>query len=283
MNIITSKFLSTNEISVDFLRLDTIHPIISGNKWFKLSQFPHQENFPNIETIITYGGNWSNHLLATAYFAKLHQKKSIGYVFTHQPNVLTQTLIDAQHYGMKIEFVNRKDFYFKMNNPILSESVLEIPMGGFCKLGIHGAKQILNIKNVSKYNYIITAVGTGATLAGLYLSLLNTQKIIGVCVVKTKQLIEEDIKKILQIELDNNKIKIFYNFHLGGIGKYNSQVLNMKENLQKIDEIPTDIIYLAKTSIAVQTLIKQGYFLKNDKILIIHNGGLQGNRSLDNC
>ncbi|MCX8473564.1 MAG: hypothetical protein ORN85_07940 [Sediminibacterium sp.] len=75
-------------------------------------------------------------------------------------------------------------------------------------------------------------------------------------------------------------IKEFNEYHFGGIGKTVQSQKIMMEQLLKIDNIPTDIVYSSKVCLAVQDLIEKKYFPTNSKILIIHNGGLQGNRSI---
>ena len=46
------------------------------------------------------------------------------------------------------------------------------------------------------------------------------------------------------------------------------------------EKIPTDIVYTSKLLFAVSSLINENYFEKGSSILVIHSGGLQGNRSL---
>jgi 1-aminocyclopropane-1-carboxylate deaminase len=46
--------------------------------------------------------------------------------------------------------------------------------------------------------------------------------------------------------------------------------------------IPTDIVYTGKLCFAVNDLAGKNYFPRGSKILLIHSGGLQGNRSLPN-
>ncbi|HXB92200.1 MAG TPA: hypothetical protein VNU72_07920, partial [Puia sp.] len=56
---------SAQQLSIDVLRLDLLHPVVSGNKWFKLHR--HLDAAAPGAPIITFGGAWSNHLVATAF------------------------------------------------------------------------------------------------------------------------------------------------------------------------------------------------------------------------
>jgi 1-aminocyclopropane-1-carboxylate deaminase len=44
--------------------------------------------------------------------------------------------------------------------------------------------------------------------------------------------------------------------------------------------IPTDIVYTGKLVAAFEHLLKENYFKNDTKILLVHSGGLQGNRSV---
>ena len=48
--------LSTPSMSVATLRTDLIHPIVSGNKWFKLRYYLEEAKRLKINTIASFGG-----------------------------------------------------------------------------------------------------------------------------------------------------------------------------------------------------------------------------------
>ena len=99
------KEITEQEISVEVLRLDKIHPVISGNKWFKLKYYLDTAVKEDKKVIQTYGGPWSNHLVATAAACHDIGLKSIGVVRGEKPKMISVTLEEAQAWGMKIEFV----------------------------------------------------------------------------------------------------------------------------------------------------------------------------------
>ncbi|MEI9935179.1 MAG: hypothetical protein WDM71_10105 [Ferruginibacter sp.] len=73
------------EVKVSVLRLDKIHPIVSGNKLFKLHYFLEECIHSFHKTIITFGGAYSNHLVATAYSCNKAGLKCIGIVRGERP------------------------------------------------------------------------------------------------------------------------------------------------------------------------------------------------------
>ena len=97
-------------IEVDVLRLDMIHPVISGNKWFKLKYYLKEAIEKNHKTILTFGGAYSNHIVATACAAKMEGLHSIGIIRGEKPAELSQTLQTAQQYGMEFLFLSRAEY-----------------------------------------------------------------------------------------------------------------------------------------------------------------------------
>jgi len=73
---------------------------------------------------------------------------------------------------------------------------------------------------------------------------------------------------------------LFHDFHQGGYAKTTKQQIDFMNLLWDHCNIPTDIVYTSKVFFAVNELIKQNYFKPNSRVLVIHSGGLQGNRSL---
>lgn len=106
---IQAEWLSNNKVVLDVARLDKIHPVISGNKWFKLKYYLQQANDWNRTNIATFGGAWSNHIAATAFACKEASLKSIGIIRGERPAVLSDTLKKAAEYGMELHFVTRRN------------------------------------------------------------------------------------------------------------------------------------------------------------------------------
>ena len=87
-------FLEKN-VEVAVLRLDKIHPVLSGNKWFKLQFYLQEAKQLKKKTIVTFGGAWSNHIVATAAACKMNGLNSIGIVRGEESENLSSTLLTA--------------------------------------------------------------------------------------------------------------------------------------------------------------------------------------------
>ena len=289
---------SSSNIEASILRLDKLHPIVSGNKWFKLRYYIEEAISQSFSTIASFGGPYSNHLVALAYAAKENNVKSIGYVRATKEDAITPSLQEAQAYGMQLEFIGRTNFQ-EIKNDLLKTnqhrsidtsntnnnndtdnkkgSIYFIDEGGYGTIGAKGAATILNA-HYKNYTTIIAAVGTGTMLAGLINAAEAHQDIIGIPVLKNENTIEDEIKALLINKAAS--FSLLHSFHQGGYAKTNPALIAFMNQLWETEKIPTDIVYTGKLLMAVDSLLKENYFKAESKILVIHSGGLQGNRSL---
>ena len=271
-------------VAVDVLRLDLLHPVISGNKWFKLKECINAAKAESKTTLLTYGGVYSNHLVATAAAASINGLKSIGIVRGEEPKNLSHTLLAAKSYGMSLHFVSREDYRAKVLPRSLYESCdisksYIINEGGYGLPGKGGAMTILQQHDVSAYTHILTAVGTGTTLAGLVAAALPHQHVIGIPVLKGAFSLQQEIKALLLPEKQDG-FTLFWDYHFGGYAKYNAALLLFMNRFYEQAQIPTDFVYTGKAFYAALDLIARAYFPSGAKILLVHTGGLQGNVSL---
>ena len=75
-----NKIFDEQGIKVFIKRDDLIHPIISGNKWRKLKYLLKKAQAENKTHLVTFGGAYSNHLLAIAAAAARARSFSGGYI-----------------------------------------------------------------------------------------------------------------------------------------------------------------------------------------------------------
>ncbi len=118
LNNITIDKLSLPEfiekdIEVSVLRLDKIHPVISGNKWFKLRYYLEEAKVLNKKKIVTFGGAWSNHIIATATACQINGFESKGIIRGEEAAELSLTLKQAKEKGMQLIFISREDYNCK--------------------------------------------------------------------------------------------------------------------------------------------------------------------------
>jgi 1-aminocyclopropane-1-carboxylate deaminase len=279
---ITDDWLQHNEVTLDVLRLDLLHPVVSGNKWFKLKCYIAEATEQGKDTIATFGGAFSNHIIATAYACKTHGLKSIGFIRGEEHEQLSHTLTYATQLGMKLNFINRKDYRNK--EAIITQNEKEdiywVEEGGYGAKGAEGAAEILQYTDHSNYNYIAAAVGTGTLLAGLIKASSKDQYVIGVSSMKGNTSLTDGVKKLLPPNKLLTSFEILHDYHFGGYAKHPPQLINFINDVYAKHQLPLDIVYTSKAFYAIKDLVNTRYFSRGSSILMIHSGGLQGNGSL---
>lgn len=264
-----------NGYRIGVLRLDLIHPEISGNKWFKLKYNLLEAVKQQKNTIITFGGAFSNHIAATAFACKLAGFKSIGIIRGENSSANNPTLLLAQQNGMELLFVNRVEYSQKNDSGYLQRlrymypNSYIIPEGGDNALGQKGCEEIL-AKETTNYMSVFCAHGTGTTYKGIAKSLLPNQTLTAINVLKFEAIAEEPQTTILN------------NYHFGGYAKHTNELLEFKYWFEETYSIPLDYVYTSKLFFAVFDLMRQNKLDKNQEILLIHSGGLQGNVGYEN-
>ena len=270
--------LTEHGIALFVLRLDKIHPVISGNKWFKLLYHLEEAQQSKAEGLLTFGGAYSNHIIAVACAAAGLGLKSRGIIRGERPGRLSHTLQEAMDYGMTLDFISRSS-YKTTTSAGFSGPPAEthtryyvIPEGGSSPLGIQGSAEILHLVDKSSFSHILCAIGTATMFRGIASSALpGQQAVIGIPVLKG----EESIRSML---LPNSELLTGY--HFGGYAKKTAVLLDFMNRFYAATGIPTDFVYTGKLMFATLDLVKKGYFPRGSQLLVIHSGGLQGNRSL---
>jgi 1-aminocyclopropane-1-carboxylate deaminase len=207
--------------------------------------------------------------------------ETVGFIRGEKPVALSPTLTDAMENGMTLHFVSREDF--EQTEKIISHnqdpSWAWIPEGGYGITGAEGVKSMLTIKDTAPFDTIICAVGTGTMMAGLIKAAAPHQQVIGLSVLKNNISIDEEIKALLTLEESKKNFEINHDYHFGGYAKHTPALIDFMNDCYKKMELPLDFVYTAKLVYGVEDLATNGKFDPTSKILIIHSGGLQGNRS----
>lgn len=276
---LNGPLLQQKNIQLTVARLDKIHPVVSGNKLFKLHYFLEEYAAGNYTMIRTFGGAYSNHLVATAFACKKLQIPCTGIVRGEKPATLSPTLLQCLEYDMKLEFVSREEYAGMTNQRAHDKNMLQIPEGGFHPLGAKGASLIMDGIQGKNPTHICMAVGTATTLAGILQKAGNAQEIIAVPVLKGMEDIKERLG-ILNGKSTYDQLKIWNDYHFGGYAKKTNGLLDFMNELYAAYYLPTDFVYTAKMMYAVWDVINKNYFPPGSRIVCLHTGGLQGNRSL---
>jgi 1-aminocyclopropane-1-carboxylate deaminase len=274
--------LSARNISWDILRTDLIHPVCSGNKFFKLKYYLLDAMNKKHTSITTYGGAWSNHIVASAFAATYCGLGSKGIIRGEKPTHLSETLLQSVEEGMELVFMARQEFAeMSLKIPDETDEYI-IPQGGFGPLGVKGAVEIMNYAHAGKYSHICCAVGTGTMLAGLITSFQDHEpgqipRFIGIPVLNDTGL-RENIDQLIRPSA--LAFTLLYDYQFGGYAKKTAGLIQFMNHFYEKYRVPTDFVYTGKLMFGIQDLVNAGYFPTGSRILAIHSGGLQGNKSL---
>lgn len=278
------------DLTVVVKREDLLHPEISGNKFRKLKYNLIKAKADGYDTLLTYGGAYSNHIAATAAAGHLFNFKTIGVIRGNElgenlEKTLEQnpTLKLAHKYGMYFKFVSRSDYRLKTTSEFIEKLHLEfgdfynVPEGGTNNLAIKGCEEILNKKD-AEFDYICVAVGTGGTISGLINTSKNTQKVLGFPALKG-DFLYKDINNLIK---PKNNWQLITDYHFGGYAKVSKELVTFINNFKTKTGLPLDAVYTGKMFFGLADLIKKDFFKRGTKILVIHTGGLQGNIGMNN-
>ena len=271
------------DLELQIKRLDLIHPLISGNKFYKLKDNIYAAQQQGLQQLLTFGGAYSNHIAATAAAGKLLNIPTIGIIrgeeLEHQ--ALNPTLTTAQQNGMQLHFVSRQKYRQRHEAEYLAGLSAKfpyayiIPEGGTNALAVQGCQEILSEKDLQTYDVICCAVGTGGTISGLINASAEHQQVIGFPALKGDFLIQD-----IQHWTQKSNWLLIQDYHFGGYAKVTPALLDFIQRFEQQYQIPLEPIYTGKMLFGLFELIKQNYFVKGSRILVIHSGGLQGKTSL---
>lgn len=263
-------------------RDDLIHPIISGNKWRKLKFNLKAAKSEKHDTILTFGGAYSNHIAASAFAAKVNGLKSIGIIRGEE--VSNSTLKSAKAFGMHLHFISRKDYKLKHLESFISELKIQfgkfylIPEGGANRLGVMGCEETIQEIEGFEFDIVALAAGTGTTAAGILSSIDSKTKCMVFPALKGGEFIKEEILQFSNKNTSN--LQLILDYHFGGYAKFNSKLIEFILAFYRKTGLKLDQVYTSKMMFGLVDLLKKGEIPNKAKILAIHTGGLQGNTNI---
>lgn len=285
--------LSEKAIELWLLRLDRTHPLISGNKWYKLKYNLEFAVNNGYRSVMSFGGAYSNHIHALAWAANEAGLNSIGVIRGEPEYATNPTLSDAQNWGMHLKFVNRQEYRLRQSPEFIQQlcnsapealrPVFAIPEGGSNKLAVQGCKEILSeqVLQLVKPDRVILACGTGGTLAGIAVSQPSLD-ILGIPVLKNAEFLYDDIRNLIQSagEADPENWTLDLDGHFGGYAKCPEDLLCFMQQMEFEYGVQLDQVYTAKMLLRILQLVEQNLIEPGAKLLVLHTGGLQGRRSV---
>lgn len=271
---ISDDFITAAGVELHIARFDKIHPVISGNKIYKLHYFLKQA-VEEKKPIVTFGGPFSNHLSAAAYASGLLNIPCMG-IINGQHHSPTHTLLQCEENGMSLKFVSPHDYRemkTRTENEMFPGTVI-IPEGGYHPVGAKGAALMADDLPELTATHICISVGTATTLAGFLSS--SEKEIIAVPAIKNMTDIPERLN-YLETSYEPNKLHIWNEYHFGGFAKATPALFEFMNNFHNRYGVELDRVYTAKMMWGVFENIRGGFFRPGSSIICIHTGGLQGN------
>ena len=260
-------------------RDDLIHSEISGNKWRKLKYNIQEAKAQKQDTILTFGGAFSNHIAATAAVGEQLGVKTIGIIRGEDSPAQNTTLRLARENGMLLHFVSREEYKLKHEANYQQEltdkfgEIYIIPEGGANELGAQGSEEIVQEIGI-EFDYICCDLGTGTTFSGVINSIRKEQYAIGFSALKGADKLTGDVQRLEKIKRRNWHIS--FNYHFGGFAKRSKQLEEFIKEFGSKTNVPLDPIYTGKMAYGILDLAENGYFKKGSTVIMVHTGGLQG-------
>lgn len=268
-------------------RDDLIHPEVSGNKWRKLKYTIELVNYQKKDGILTFGGAYSNHLLAVAAACQLAGLKSIGVVRGDELTASSNKNLErCSELGMELIFVSR-DTYDEREEKSCQEgwkeahpTYLLVPEGGANYYGMVGCQEIPK-ELPGKVDHLFVAQGTTTTSCGLLLGSDENTRLHVVPVLKGFDSIAEMRKLLFPFLIDEEtiaeyleRVEVHSEGHFGGYGKWTPELLDFISNCNEKYDLPLDKIYTGKAFYALIDWLKKHHFQTPQTIVFLHTGGL---------
>lgn len=274
-----------NGVEVAVLRLDRIDPLISGNKWFKLTGHLAQARQAGATGIISLGGAYSNHLHALAAVGKRFDFPTVGLLRGHPQD--TPTVLDLKAFGMQLHWLgyggyrarHEPDFWlpWRERYPHLHP----VPEGGGgmtgalgCGVLVEQVRMQLHTLGWADYDAWWLAAGTGTTLAGLVLEEAGAHPVYGAMAVPDDHGVAQNVRAIVQGGYE------LLDASRGGFAKADPQLLAFIDTTGQASGLPLEPLYTGKALLALKQQIEAEFFAPGTRLVFVHTGGLQGRRGL---
>lgn len=262
---------------------------MSGNKWHKLKYNIQDARKKDKDTLLTFGGAYSNHIYAVSATGKIFDFNTIGIIRGEEHLPLNPTLSFAKDNGMRLYYLDRTSYRKKSSAEIINQlqekfgDFYLLPEGGTNEFAVKGCSEIISKINTD-FDYICCPCGTGGTLAGLISGLNGKKFALGFAVLKGASFLKEDVISLLKIFGNDSLLNwdINLNYHFGGYARMDPALLDFVKRFTSLTKIPIEPIYTGKMLFGIYDLVSKGHFKEGTQIIAVHTGGLQGLKGLSN-
>ena len=259
-------------------RDDLIDPYISGNKWRKLKYILQDAEDKGKKHLVTFGGAYSNHLVATAAAAARAGLKATAFVRGEE--VINEMLVLCKLYGMRLIFTDRESYRDKRTCYdkffAADPDAYFIDEGGASAEAVAGCTELIGELKNTNPEHIFCAAGTGTTAAGLLKGIQEAglkTKLHIIPVLKGGDFIKEEISNYTTL---TENLILHTEYHFGGYAKTQPALISFMQRFTATHGILIDPVYTAKMCFAIEDLTGKNYFRPDEKIIAIHTGGLLG-------
>lgn len=285
LQIVEHPLLELKNVKLYVKRDDYIHDEVSGNKWRKLKYNFEQCFYRKNIGVLTFGGAYSNHLLATASACNTACLKSVGVVRGDELNINSNHVLKrCSELGMHLHFVSRLEYNLRYERPYHEELLevypnhLIVPEGGANYYGVIGCQEI--IKEIDKkFDHVYVAQGTTATSCGLLLSISSGQLHV-VPALKGFDALKEMTALFRSFAFDEeilneimSSVVVHDQAHHGGYGKTTNDLMDFIKFSKNELNLELDYVYTGKVFMELWQNVIDGK-LDNSTVIFIHTGGL---------
>jgi 1-aminocyclopropane-1-carboxylate deaminase len=287
---ISLPVLEKAEVQLYLKREDLIHPLYGGNKIRKLKYNVEQCKREGKIGLLTCGGAYSNHIIATAAYGKEQGLKTKAIIRGEEFLIENPTLKEAAALGMELVFVSREVYRSIRENNALAFEISNsnpntfyfVPEGGTNSLAIEGVAELVSEIDIP-FDYLATACGTGGTFAGLMKGIKNLDsKLLIFSALKNGDYVIDEAAEMLRNDFDKTKLALFTSEYVfGGYGKMKPELMEFVKTFKEQTGILLDPIYNGKMMFGLLDKIERGYFTKGSVIVALHTGGVQAWRGFN--
>jgi 1-aminocyclopropane-1-carboxylate deaminase len=261
-------------------RDDEIHPGVPGNKARKLRYNLETASADGHDTLLSFGGAFSNHIFALANAGAICGFSTIGVIRGERREPLNPVLAHAERCGMTLEFMDRTT-YRQRDDPALAEELARrhgrfflVPEGGSNADGVRGCAEVIDELD-APFDVVACACGTGGTLAGLIAGLQGRGEGLGVPVLKGGSFLVTDIRALLAEagHFEHPNWSLACDYHFGGYARTTPELISFVRDFETRHGVPLDPIYTGKLFFGLLAEAEAGRFERGTRVLAIHTGG----------
>ena len=271
-------------------RDDLIHPVISGNKWRKLKGYLHRMETEGKRILVTFGGAYSNHLVAAAVAAQLMGFRSIGILRGDEP-LDNHYLRVARGAGMTVVGVSRALYRDKWealsdvldDQGLSEEAVYVVAEGGKGEAGFEGFQSLVDgwcARGIA-FQYIFHASATATTALGLRIALDQRDLMAEIhAVMVLKNWAEQ--QGFAEEQGISEKLNFVSGYEFGGYAKGDAILYAFIDQVVARNDVPLDWVYTGKALFALNEWLeveaKKGTVVSDATgvfpVVFLHTGGV---------